>query len=402
MFSPNHPRSTAGSATSVCPFCGKDGFKRLGYHPPQCKERNGRDYSIYLSKRTLEKKASSLRGAVRSKFCPRCHKQFQRLDTHLKRNSVCRFIPDVVPPGCSSMDKSDYDTSQQSTPNNMRDDDHQLPGFLQQSPSYVPTACDPPDAIPHQHQAFSPLAAAIMSITPHVLRNAALPPSPEPRSHLKLPTKDEEWRAADQYLAAVVVPQVIAEVSVEDKNLTLTQGIYDYFSSQFGVQQSLSHKRRSQASSVQEKLKNLKECKNEARWKLQQARRSHDHSPDQIKSIAINFFNLVRSYSKLKQMSVKLEERQARNSMRAQCHHHFWRFTKQLLDEKSSDMCEPAFSEAQATQFFSEVYHSEPHQFSKPAWMPSAKPPTVSFDCGEISLDEVMKAVKELFIPITI
>jgi len=45
--------------------------------------------------------------------------------------------------------------------------------------------------------------------------------------------------------------------------------------------------------------------------------------------------------------------------------------------------------------FFSEVYHSEPHQFSKSAWMQSAKPPTVSFDCGEISLDEVMKAVKK-------
>ena len=99
----------------------------------------------------------------------------------------------------------------------------------------------------------------------NVMHNAPRLLTPEPRPHLKLPTKDEEWRAADQHLAAVVVPQVIAEVSVEDENLTLTQGIYDCFSSQFGVEQSLPRKKRSQSLSAQEQLKNLKECRNKAR-----------------------------------------------------------------------------------------------------------------------------------------
>lgn len=202
-------------------------------------------------------------------FCPKCHKQFQRLDTHLKRSSVCRSIPVVAPPGCSSMGISDCDTSQQSTPTSAMHDDLQGPGFpqdLQQPSNRVPTACDPPDELSHDHLASSPPTTALVNT--NGMETAPRLPPPEPRPRLKLPTKDEEWRAADQHLAAVVVPQVIAEVSAEDKNLALTQGIYDYFSSQFGVQQSLPRKKRSQSPSVQEQLKNLKECKNEARRKL--------------------------------------------------------------------------------------------------------------------------------------
>ena len=55
----------------------------------------------------------------------------------------------------------------------------------------------------------------------------------------------------------------------------------------------------------------------------------------------------------------------------------------------------PEFSSAVAAQYFSEGYQSEPHQYSQPPWMPAAKSPSVQFVCGEISLNEVKKAIKK-------
>ena len=60
MFSPNQASSADTAVISKCPFCGKGGFKKLGNHLPNCKERNGRDYSMYLSIKSLKKKATSL------------------------------------------------------------------------------------------------------------------------------------------------------------------------------------------------------------------------------------------------------------------------------------------------------------------------------------------------------
>ena len=101
MFSPHQAISADTAATFKCPFCGKGGYKKLGNHLPSCKERNGRDYSIYLSSKSLKKKASSL-SKVKCKFCPRCHKRFQRIDTHLRNSAVCRSIPQEVPVEASS------------------------------------------------------------------------------------------------------------------------------------------------------------------------------------------------------------------------------------------------------------------------------------------------------------
>ena len=72
----------------ICPFCEKQ-FVGLGNHLPRCKERQGRDYSIYLSDRTLAKRLGT---ATSNKICPHCHKRFRRLDTHLQRNATCKRI----------------------------------------------------------------------------------------------------------------------------------------------------------------------------------------------------------------------------------------------------------------------------------------------------------------------
>ena len=75
---------------STCPFCNRADFKRLGNHLPHCKERNGRDYTPFLSEKTLTKKVKSSSWKM---FCPTCHKRFARLDTHLRNSAMCKAIP---------------------------------------------------------------------------------------------------------------------------------------------------------------------------------------------------------------------------------------------------------------------------------------------------------------------
>ena len=72
-----------------CPFCGQY-FQCLGNHLQHCKDRQGRDYSQYLSQKTLEKATKKTR-----KMCPRCHKSFLRLDTHMKNSASCRTFPSL-------------------------------------------------------------------------------------------------------------------------------------------------------------------------------------------------------------------------------------------------------------------------------------------------------------------
>ena len=61
-------------------------FKKLGNHLRSCKERNGRDYSKFLSSKTLKMKENLSK--LKSMFCPRCHKNFY---TYLK-NSVKELL----------------------------------------------------------------------------------------------------------------------------------------------------------------------------------------------------------------------------------------------------------------------------------------------------------------------
>ena len=67
-----------------CPFCNSL-IKRLGNHLQHCPQRNGRDYSCYLSQKTIDKRASH----PKKKPCPHCGKHSSRLDTHLKNRAQC-------------------------------------------------------------------------------------------------------------------------------------------------------------------------------------------------------------------------------------------------------------------------------------------------------------------------
>ena len=65
---------------------------KVGNHLPKCKGRNGRDCTVFPAKKTVDKKASL------GKTYPKCHKAFQRLDTHLKNNAFYKVIPLGVSP----------------------------------------------------------------------------------------------------------------------------------------------------------------------------------------------------------------------------------------------------------------------------------------------------------------
>ena len=86
---------------------------------------------------------------------------------------------------------------------------------------------------------------------------------------------------------------------------------------------------------------------------------------------------------------------QKAKSARRQCHLHFWSFAKQLLDNNPTTQMDPKFSRDEATRFFKETYHTEPHFFEHPSWMPSPPTPSVDFDCDTITIEEIAVAVKK-------
>ena len=165
--------------TKSCPFCCKS-FKALGSHLRHCPKRDGQDYQAYLSQKTRAKKEQG----PRKKPCTTCGKFFLRLDTHLRTSATCRPVPNSPPHAC-----------QQPSP--------------QQS-------CLPTSELPSELPFFS----------------SSLTPLSKP---LILPSSKEEWQAADDHLAATVVPAVLSASTVDEKHNTLCSGVYSYFSSTYGT-----------------------------------------------------------------------------------------------------------------------------------------------------------------------
>ena len=157
-------KSPSPTARKPCPFCQKE-FIGLGNHLPRCKERQGRDYSIYLSQKTLAKRSSK----ATLQTCPHCHKLFRRLDTHLQRNARCKRIADCPQP-----------SSRSNTDN-----------VLPTSPDIA--------AIDHEQGEVQPGRC------------------PLAKGLLSLPKEKEEWRDADTYFAESLVPRVQQASNVTQK-----------------------------------------------------------------------------------------------------------------------------------------------------------------------------------------
>ena len=147
-------------------------------------------------------------------------------------------------------------------------------------------------------------------------------------------------------------------------------------------------------------LKRVKQLKKAARKEFQRAKRE-GLPPESIRVLAQNFFTLVREHNKLKRVShnasLGKQTRKAKNC----CHHHFWRYAKELLDDGAANQTTPQFGEEVAADYFKDVYHSTPKIFNRPDWMPTPQLPTEEFYCEEIASEEVQFAIKHMEIAST-
>lgn len=212
MFTPD--TSLLEEPNSTCPFCCKGDFKRLGNHLPKCPERNGRDYSHLLSKKTIQKK-TRVRSAE-ANFCPRCHKRFSRLDTHLRTSASCRHIP-TKNNSCSNSNGSNscfppcQEHSTLSISGNSSESS-QLPlASVTITSSDKDSSCFPPA------QEFSIVTASESLLSPQPRPDPPQPspapainsPVPSVKPRLYLPRLDDEWKKANTFFETELVPCVL-------------------------------------------------------------------------------------------------------------------------------------------------------------------------------------------------
>ena len=237
---------TAGSSVEddsipTCPFCSKSGFKRLGHHLPHCPERNGRDYTEFLSKKTLYNKNRA--NSCKTNFCPKCHKRFYRLDTHLRTSATCKLMV----------------TSDQAFSNLCATSDSSCP--------FTPATIEPSESCGSQE--------------PQVLSAATILDSvPKPR--LRLPVSDDDWKEINTYFEQNLVPYVLGGLSVDAKYTILADGIYNYLAEKYGTCKT-QHRHRSRHNKLASRVKETKDLKNAARRELNKAKLEKSISQDQIR-----------------------------------------------------------------------------------------------------------------------
>lgn len=370
-------------ATNNCPFCNKP-FQKVGNHLPHCKERGGRDYSMFLSKKTLDNK----RGTRSRKPCPQCNRLFVRLDTHLRNNSSCRKYPDI-----SKREHAEQPSSLLSTPPSLL-----VPPTRQLSPDPPTSVLSPaPSSLPISTAAQpspSSLLPASPSIRPPDLSTSS---DQEPRTlpACKLPSSDEEWDEADFFFKDDIVPRVLQATTVDDKHSVLVKGLYEYFEGKYGTVKARPSKKHPNKSGQHDRaLKKVTKLKNEARSQFRKAKRNGSLA-DEVTTLAKNFFKLVRKQSALKKQSNKAQLNSTAAKERQECHKHFWSFARKLLDDNNTSNIHPSFTAEEASDYFRKVYASEPREFAKPDWMPSPPPPSMEFEAAPIEDHEIRRVIKK-------
>ena len=348
-----------------CPFC-QLSFRGLGNHLRHCKQRQGRDYRQYLAPKTLSKSQPR-----RKMQCPSCEKYFVRLDTHLRRSTVCRSIPPLPSP---------------SPPLPVTDS----------------VLCDSVGSQPQPGEAaifLTPLNLNSASQAPAASGETtnnipALSPLPAMKQRLILPRTTEGWNAANEHFNNILVPAVLGASSLSEKYSILMDGIYAYFQSSYGstaAKPSPPQKRRPlHKTSLKEVTKQKKRAKLELRRACQQG-----FPPESIQSLAQQFLALVRSHSQLKRSADFRSAARSVKDARNKCHHRFTAYVKELLDGGPSGNIAPSFDAVRAHSF-SEVYHSDPQIFSQPDWLPSPPAPQVEMDCSPFSIQEVSQVLKRI------
>ena len=190
---------------------------------------------------------------------------------------------------------------------------------------------------------------------------------------------------------------MLSELSVDGKFAVLAEGIYDYFNTNFGAARGHHrHKVRQnkQQSRLARQVNEARALKNAARREFMRAKKSTSLSQEQVSSIARKFFLSVRSHNKLNRAHKQCQQGRKQNAARHQCHENLWRFTRDLLDNDSVSTIQPSFSESTASSYFSSIYQSMPRTFTQPSWLPSSPAPVVEFNEDDISMAEIVQAVK--------
>ena len=124
-------------------------------------------------------------------------------------------------------------------------------------------------------------------------------------------------------------------------------------------------KGRKRQEKIAKQVKEAKMKKREARKEFNEAKK-FGLSQKNIQSIARKFFHSICLHNQLVRKKQVLEKAVLMKAARYRCHTSFWKFSKQLLEPKQSDV-QPSFSVQDATSFFTEAYHAEPWHFSQPA-----------------------------------
>lgn len=225
-----------------------------------------------MSKKTIQKK-TRVRSA-KANFCPRCHKRFSRLDTHLRTSAKCRHIPtknnssngsDSCFPPCQ--EHSTLSISGNSS------ESSQLP-----SASVTITSSDEDSScFPPAHE-FSTVTASESLLSPQPRPDPPQPspapainsPVPSVKPRLYLPRLDDEWKKANTFFETELVPCVLNEASLEHKYTILVDGIYSYFAAHGGTRK-VKHRNTTRQNKSVSQLRKAKELKNAARRELAQA-----------------------------------------------------------------------------------------------------------------------------------
>ena len=96
---------------------------------------------------------------------------------------------------------------------------------------------------------------------------------------------------------------------------------------------------------------------------LRRAKKEGDES--NLPLFAGKFLSLLREHSKLKRQADNQQRVSEVKRVREECSKHFWKFSKNLLDNTASSVS-PAFSPRVAHSHFTEQYSAEPHSYSTP------------------------------------
>ena len=156
------------------------------------------------------------------------------------------------------------------------------------------------------------------------------------KQHLHLPNTNQGWEEANFYFAASLIPAVVAAPSPEEMNQVLVEGVYNYFATTHGTKKIRVQKKKLH-SPHNRPLKKKSAARKELRLAQKQG-----YCPEAIQAISRESFSLVHCHSRLKKSSQKVIQSHSVRGARQQCHQHFSKFAKEVLDGTKTSRIVPA------------------------------------------------------------